>query len=83
MSGPDEQAAAERLKRLRCARVELEEARYNGVRRVRDANGEEVEYRSDAELARAMVALDQEIATMAGRTRNAFTFRTSKGLDHA
>ncbi|QZO02411.1 hypothetical protein K6K41_16555 [Chenggangzhangella methanolivorans] len=61
----------------------MEEARYSGARRVRDQNGEEIEFRSDAELARAMVALDREIAAITGRTRNAFTFRTSKGLDHA
>lgn len=82
MATPAErQYDAARLERLQRARTDLEQARYSGARRVRDSNGEEVEYRSDAELARAMVALDREIDAMTGRTRNVFTFRTSKGLD--
>ena len=62
-------------------RASLVEARMGGVREVRDQNGESVTYKSDSEMARAIAAADREIAALSGRTRNAFTFRTSKGLD--
>ena len=56
------------------------EARGNAVRRFVDQNGEMVEYRSDAELAAAIRALESEIARRCGRSPRAFVFRTSKGL---
>lgn len=62
-------------------RAALLESRLHGVRRVRDQNGEEVEFRSDAEMARAIAAADREIAAVGRPAPNAFTFRTSKGLD--
>lgn len=61
-------------------RADLFSARMDGVRRVRDANGEEVEYRSDREMAAAIAACDREIAAMTGRASNVIHFRTSKGL---
>ncbi|SIN74287.1 phage head-tail joining protein [Vannielia litorea] len=64
---------------LTAARDALLRARAGGVRRARDANGEEVEYRSDAEMARALAALDSEIAALAQRPPAAFHFKTSKG----
>ena len=60
-------------------RERLREARYSGALRIRDSNGEELTYRSDSELARAIAAIETEIA---GQSRPASTilFRTSKGV---
>jgi hypothetical protein len=56
-------------------------ARSQGARRFRDQNGEEVEYKSDAQMATALAALDRQIAELSGRrTPHTITFRTSKGL---
>ena len=61
-------------------RDRLKDARYSGVRRVRDSNGEEVEYRSDSELARALAAVESEIAG-ASRARQSIIYPlTSKGV---
>ncbi|WP_108259134.1 phage head-tail joining protein [Mangrovicoccus ximenensis] len=68
------------LAELLAARETLAAARYDGVRRVRDQNGEEVEYRSDSELRRAIAAIDREIAAAQRAPRSAFRFSTSKGL---
>lgn len=67
------------LSELHSARDALLRARAGGVRRVRDQNGEEVEYRSDAEMARALAALDSEIAALGGKPPSSFHFATSKG----
>lgn len=61
------------------ARDALLTARAGGVRRVRDQTGEEVEYRSDAEMARALAALDSEIAKASGAIPRTLHFTTSKG----
>lgn len=58
----------------------LKAARYGGARRFRDQNGEEVEYRSDSELARALAALEAEISAASARPPTAYIIRTSKGL---
>ena len=71
------------LSDLRKWRDALFEARLRGVRRVRDSTGEEVEYRSDAEISRALAAVDRAIAEAeAGRSRPILSirFNTSKGL---
>ncbi len=58
----------------------LFQARLQGVRRFRDQNGEEVEYRSDSELARALAAVESEIAG-ASRPRQSILYPlTSKGV---
>ncbi len=67
------------LAELTSARDALLRARAGGMRRVRDQNGEEIEYRSDAEMARALAALDSEIAALATRPPSTFHFATSKG----
>lgn len=59
------------------ARTKLEDARASGVRRVRDQNGEEIEYRSDTEMAAALRALD---AALARPKPNTIVFRTTRGL---
>lgn len=68
------------LAQLTTARDALLTARASGVRRVRDQNGEEVEYRSDSEMARALAALDAEISAATRRPPSTILFRTSKGL---
>jgi hypothetical protein len=59
----------------------LKAARYSGVRRVRDQNGEEIEYRSDAEMGRALAALEADIqAASVRRPSSQIRFQTSKGV---
>ncbi|EAR49945.1 hypothetical protein OG2516_17448 [Oceanicola granulosus HTCC2516] len=65
---------------LTAARDALLRARADGVRRYRDQNGEEVEYRSDSEMARALAALDSEIARAASARPTTLRFITTKGL---
>lgn len=66
---------------LLAARDRLLDARFRGIRRVRDSNGEEVEYRSDSEMAAALVALDNEIKRRSGdKPVTTIRFSTSKGL---
>jgi hypothetical protein len=63
------------------ARDSLVEARAQGVRKLRDQKGEEIKYKSDGEMARALAALDSEIAAMASGPRSStIRFTTSKGL---
>lgn len=67
---------------LQVWRDNLFEARLRGVLRVRDYNGESVEYRSDAEMARAIAAADRAIAdATTGRRILTVKFQTSKGLN--
>lgn len=61
-------------------RERLMDARFSGIRSVRDSNGEEVTYRSNAELASALAALDAEIQRLAHLRPSTFMFNTSKGL---
>ena len=68
------------LVELTAARDTLLRARAAGVRRVRDQNGEEVEYRSDAEMARALAALDSEISAASTARPSTIYFNTSKGV---
>lgn len=50
--------------RLREYREQLMDARFSGIRTVRDQNGEEVTYRSQGEIERAIAAIDSEIASL-------------------
>ena len=68
-------ATAEQLQTFR---VDLFAARMTGARRVRDQNGEEIEYRSDSEMARALAVLDAEIAALNQRPRRVVYFNCSK-----
>ncbi len=69
------------LAQLQQWRSNLLEARMNGLRRIRDQNGEEIEYRSDSEMARAIAAADREIAAMqSGSPPHSIRFVSSKGL---
>jgi hypothetical protein len=67
------------LTELTKMRADLFAARMSGARRVRDQNGEEIEYRSDAEMTRALAALDVEITGLQTRHANTILFKTSKG----
>jgi hypothetical protein len=68
------------LQELTTARDGLLRARAQGVRRYVDQNGESVEYKSDSEMARALAALDSEIAAASSGPPSTIIFRTSKGL---
>jgi len=65
------------LAELQAYRARLLDARYAGVRSARNSNGEEVTYRSDSEIARAIAAIDAEIA---GQSAKTILFKTSKGV---
>jgi hypothetical protein len=60
-------------------RVALFAARMSGAREFRDQNGESVTYKSDAEMANAMAAIDAEIARLNGVSPRVLSFTTSKG----
>lgn len=49
------------LPELIAFRERLIDARYSGIRSVRDGNGDEVTYRSDAELSAALISINREI----------------------
>ena len=68
------------LTKLRQHREALQDARFSGVRSVRDANGEEITYRSQGEIERAIAAIDSEIAALSNRRASLIRFQTSKGL---
>jgi hypothetical protein len=59
----------------------LKAARLNGLREVRDSSGEGVTYKSDAEMASALAAVEREISALQGRSPiKTIIFRTSKGF---
>lgn len=61
-------------------RDRLQGARFSGTREVQESNGERIEYKSDAEMARALAAIDSEIAQLQQRRLSLVRFQTSKGL---
>lgn len=61
-------------------REKLFECRLKGIRKVRDQNGEEVEYKSDSEMDAAIRAADMAIAAAGKQPLATIIFRTSKGL---
>lgn len=61
-------------------RADLFAARMGGARAFHDSNGERVEFKSDAEMAKAMAALDAELAKATGAAApRVLHFTTSKG----
>lgn len=71
---------ASTLADLRRWRDSLFEARSQGVREFRDQNGETLSYKSDAEMAAALAAVDRAIAdAQGGRPVHTILFSTSKG----
>ncbi|MTH36540.1 hypothetical protein GL279_18295 [Paracoccus limosus] len=61
-------------------RDRLQSARFTGERAVQDANGARVEYKSDSEMARALAAIDSELARLHQRRLSIIRLQTSKGL---
>jgi len=68
------------LTKLRDYREKLQDARFSGIRTVRDSNGEEVTYRSQGEMERAVAAIDAEISQLQQKRLSIIRFQTSKGL---
>lgn len=66
--------------KLREYREQLQDARFSGVRSFTDSNGEAVAYRSQAEIERAIAAIDSEIATLQRGRSALIRMQTSKGL---
>ena len=68
---------------LLASRAELVSARANGMQRVVFTSGgtrREVEYKSDADMAAAIAALDREIAQLRGRRVHTFKPYFNKGF---
>lgn len=65
---------------LRAHRERLQDARFSGVRSTRDQNGEEVVYRSQVEIERAIAAIDSEIAQLQRGRLSLIRMQTSKGI---
>ena len=68
------------LRELRQWRENLIELRMKGIREVEDQNGERIAYKSDNEMAAAIRAVDQEIASFTRRIPHTIIFSTSKGI---
>ncbi|SEN58177.1 hypothetical protein SAMN04488103_10610 [Gemmobacter aquatilis] len=66
--------------KLREYRDQLQDARFSGVRTFRDSNGEEVTYRSQGEIERAIAAIDSEIRALSQKRMGLVYLQTSKGL---
>jgi len=58
----------------------LLETRFSGVQSLTDQNGERVTYRSEAEIARALAAVNAEIAAASKTPSSTIRFNSSKGL---
>lgn len=68
------------LDELIARRDRLRRARFNGVATVK-IDGEEVTYKTDAQIAAALTALETEIAKLTRGTRSRTTYpQTTKGL---
>ncbi|NSZ17558.1 phage head-tail joining protein [Agrobacterium vitis] len=65
---------------LQAYKGRLERAVFSGTRRLKDANGEEIEFRSQTELKSALASLERAIATAQGSPASTIRFQTSKGL---
>ena len=61
-------------------RKRLQDARFSGVRTFRDSNGEEITYRSQGEIERAIAAIDSEILNLQRGRAALIRLQTSKGL---
>lgn len=68
------------LTELSTWRDRLQDARFSGVREVRDSNGETLTYKSDKEMSSALAALDSEISAASNCPANTIQFKTSKGV---
>ena len=69
-----------REQRLQEYRDQLQDARFSGVQSITDQNGERLVYRSQAEIERAIAALDSEIAQLQRGRMALIRLQTSKGV---
>ena len=69
-----------RVQRLQEYRDQLQDARFSGVQSFTDQNGERLVYRSQAEIERAIAALDSEIAQLQRGRMALIRLQTSKGV---
>lgn len=69
-----------RVFRLQEYREQLQDARFSGVQSITDQNGERLVYRSQAEIERAIAALDSEIAQLQRGRMALIRLQTSKGV---
>ena len=66
---------------LTSLRDALIRARSNGLREVRDQNGETLTYKSDSEMAAAIASLERQIQSAQTKPpANTIVFATTKGL---
>lgn len=68
------------VQRLQEYREQLQDARFSGVQSITDQNGERLVYRSQAEIERAIAALDSEIAQLQRGRMALIRLQTSKGV---
>ena len=68
------------IQTLREYREKLQDARFSGVRTLRDSNGEEVTYRSQREIELAIAAIDSEINHLQRGRAALIRLQSSKGL---
>jgi hypothetical protein len=68
------------LVELQAYKGRLEGAVFSGTRRLKDQNGEEIEFRSQTELMSALALLERTIAVAKGSQPSRICFNTSKGL---
>lgn len=68
------------LSDLQAWKAALEKARFSGVLTVRSADGEQVTYRSDAELSRAIADVDRQIASASGSGLKVIYPTQTKGI---
>ena len=70
-----------RVYRLHQFREQLQDARFSGVQSITDQNGERVVYRTQAEIERAIAALDVELAALQNARKPSILYlSTSKGV---
>lgn len=72
--------ATDDLPTLEAWRLTLLKARANPRQKVRTPDGEEVTYRTDAELAAALADVERRIAGRQGRTIRMVYVQSSKGV---
>lgn len=65
---------------LQATRAALVSARMNGLRAVQYADGSRIEYKTDAEMASALAALDREIASASAPRVSQIRISSSKGF---
>ncbi len=69
------------LAELICLRDALVASRLAGISRIKDSNGEEITYKTDAEMSAAIASANDLIAQMqTAQPINTIRFHTSKGL---